>query len=185
MQGKFVRLFFIALALLLFLLFVFSDKDFKPSAAKTDFAALQSAQIRFKNLRSFFYEIKDYPNDLQTVYRFKNRVIKRDSLPFLTFAIVLNQRHGEAYIMPEPSPYFSAFDSIALRWEEGGSVFKKSDAEEAYTFAANLYGVLIDNKKIEYFNLYSNSWKPILEDENERKQLKTTLKDYFSLTSKY
>jgi hypothetical protein len=185
MPRRFIKIFFALLALLLIILFIFSDGNHKPDPGKVEFTALTSSQIRFQNLRSFFYEIKDFPNDLQTVFRFKNRVVKSDSLPFITFAIVLNKRHGEAYIMPELSAYFNNYDSLALRWEQGQTVFKRTDAEEAYRFAAQLYNTLLYDKKLEYYNLSEASWKPIMEDSNERKQLKMTLKDYFTLTSKY
>jgi hypothetical protein len=185
MPKGFTKIFFICLGVLLLLLFIFGDGGPKPDEKKVEFTAIQPSQMRFRNIRSFFYDIKDFPEDLQAIYRLSSRVTFPDSVPHLTFAIIINRKHNEAFVMPELSPFFDNYDSLQLRWSGGAYTYRKTGAEDAWIFSAHVYKALLNEQQFEFFDKKIQAYRPMMADGLERQKLKITLKDYFTLASKY
>jgi hypothetical protein len=72
MSPKFQKIFFITLIAIISVLFFLSDNERKVNPEKVRFKTTESAELRFKNLRSYYYTIQNFEDSYQDVYRFRN-----------------------------------------------------------------------------------------------------------------
>ena len=147
----------------------------------------ESAEMYFKNMRSFFYKIHEDKKSGFTIYRIKSRNVDSTSAS-LSYALVNNWRHDETYILTEPNPALHSLDDIQLQIEfEDGSQYLDSfylaDSYRHYLIAEQVFKAIQQDSS--HFQLIYNQQKvEIWSDENERKSIRRTLKDYFKLTGR-
>lgn len=163
---------------------VFGPKTKRINLRSVNFQSTESAELYFKNMRSFSYDriVDDKANYI--LYRIKSRE-KDTTLVGLNFLIVNNWLQDENYILAEFHPY-SFID---------GGLFSKnknrcdtlmldgSDAEAHFIFAAHFFEQLTAGSKF----YYRNQQDKLVElgiSEKHRKSLSKTLSDYFRLVGK-
>ena len=162
---------------------------FGPKAKKIDlksinFYSTESAELYFKNIRSFSYDREENEEARFILYRIKSR--EKDTLiPKVNFMLVSNWLQDENYIIAEPHPNH-LFD-MGLMWKNGDSSgvidLSTRDAENNYVFAASFYEQLTGESEFFYLDNEGNK-QQLIFSEDQRKSLNKTLKDYFKLVGK-
>lgn len=185
MSPKFQKIFFITLIAIISVLFFLSDNERKVNPEKVRFKTTESAELRFKNLRSYYYTVESFESSYQDVYRFRNVHIYKEGEIGIHFIIINHWIEDEAFIIPEFVGEIKQYDSLQIKWSKGNFTYEKGDLESSWKLSAYVYMSIIENDVLMYFNQNQNEWRPFLAHPNEQTQCKIVLKDYFTLVSKY
>lgn len=185
MPAKFQKIFFVTLIVIISVLFFLSDNERRVNPEKVRFKTTESAELRFKNLRSYYYTIQNFEDSYQDVYRFRNAHIYKEGETGVHFVIINHWIEDEAFIIPEYYGEIKNYDSLQIKWSKGKFTCEKGDLESYWKFAANIYMNILEKDSMFYFNEKEKVWKPFLAHPNEQTQTKIVLKDYFTLVSKY
>ncbi len=183
------RIFLVWALLMIILLAVYAL--FGPKSKSIDwnditYKSTESADLFFKNMRSFSYNIENDEKSNWRLMRIKSR--NQDSTKAtLNFLIVNNWLQDENYIIIEPNKKLSVDGTISLKWEnseqEEEIILNEFNAEANYIFAARFYEQLTAESNFSFLN-QKKEWEVLSLDEKDRKSLKKTLSDYFKLVGK-
>lgn len=150
---------------------------------KLSFHVLESDQLYFKNLRQFYYSTEIREDAGFAIHRPKNQEV--DSLkPSLNFAIVVNDRQDEAYIMAE---WYSPNQSDSILFEvNAGQLSQKyslsRDNMQKHLELASLVFDAIQKEDAAFFLDSEANRIEIWPKRSDRNLIKRVLKDYFKLT---
>ncbi len=172
------------MAVLVLLYIAFGPKAKKIDLKSINFYSTESAELYFKNIRSFSYEREENEEARFVLYRIKTR--EKDTLiPAINFMLVSNWLQDENYIITEPQPH-DLLDS-GLVWKNGEDSgllsLSTKDAEDHYIFSASFYEQLTAESQFYYLDK-SQKHQQLRFSEDQRKSLKKTLSDYFKLVGK-
>lgn len=174
---------FIAWAIAMILLVILSLPDERPAKIDTiGYGTTESAELYFKNVRSFYYRHKTEATGIFDVYRLEN--IFLDSVPTLPFAIYNNWRTNETFIRLDTA-FLNAkayqgvvVDSAGIQLDT--IRFPEMTNESQYLFARDVYKVLVKQQKIGLAQRDEIIWF----SESMNRSIKRTLTDYFTLLGK-
>lgn len=163
---------------------VFGPKAKQIDLKSINFHSTESAELYFKNIRSFSYEREENSDAQFILYRIKSR--EKDTLvPTINFMIVSNWLQDENYIIVETQP--EQLLDKGLMWvkdeNEGVIKLKTRDAEAHYVFSALFYEQLTGESDFFYIDENGES-RHLIFSEDQQKSLKKTLKDYYKLVGK-
>lgn len=149
---------------------------------QASFDTTESAELYFKNVRSFYYYSKEEAEGVLYVYRLKS--IFSDTVPTLPFALYNNWRTNETFIRLD-SAYFHGKRFDAVIADSAGVVtdtipFPKAYNESQYLFARDVFRAIEANRRLTVLFEENKS----LVTESQVTSIKTTLKDYFKLLDK-
>ncbi len=166
------------------LFIVFGTKVKKIDLKSINFYSTESAELYFKNIRSFSYEREENEEARFILYRIKTR--EKDTLvPTINFMLVSNWLQDENYIIAEPWP--NELLNLGIMWQSKDSSgvieLNNKDVESNYIFAATFYEQLAAESKFYYLN-DDGVKQELIFSEDQRKSLNKTLKDYFKLVGK-
>lgn len=183
------RIFFvwaILMTLLLAVYILFGPKIKRIDWNEINFKSTESADLYFKNMRSYSYNVLIDEKSDWKLMRIKSRN-QDSSKASLSFLLVNNWLQDENYIIAEPNKKLSLNGQIHLVWikheDKGKIVLNELDAESNYIFAAQFYEQLTAGSEFYFLNVKGEAEKLNFE-EKERKSLKKTLGDYFKLVGK-
>jgi len=146
------------------------------------FATTESAELYFKNVRSFYYNTSEEAEGILYVYRLKS--IFTDSSQSLPFALYNNWRTNETFIRLDTS-HFDTKLLVGLVADSAGFakdtlVFPTASNETQYAFARDVFRAIQHKKKL--IIITEEGTIPI--SESQTSSIRTTLKDYFKLLGK-
>ena len=173
--------------IMLILMALGAPDETRLNKTEVSFRTTESAELYFKNMRSFFYHIHEDKTSGFTIYRIKSR--NQDStVASLSYALVNNWRQDETYILTEPNPALHSLDDIHLEiLFEDGSVYLDSfylaDSYRHYLIAEKVFNAVQQDSSIFHL-IYGEKKVEIWSKEDERKSIHRTLKDYFKLTGR-
>lgn len=173
-----------SMAALVLLYIVFGPKAKKIDLKSINFYSTESAELYFKNIRSFSYDREENEEARFVLYRIKSR--EKDTLiPAINFMLVSNWLQDENYIIAEPQP--SDLLNNGLNWRRGEDsgtlMLTTKDAEDHYIFSASFYELLTAEADFFYFDKRQKE-QLLFISEDQRKSLNKTLSDYFKLVGK-
>lgn len=147
------------------------------------FETTESAELYFKNMRSFYYTKSEEGGGIFEVYRYN--AVFEDDMPTVHFAIYNNWRANEAFIRIDTAA-FKNREVDALRIDSS-QVVKRNLAlpgmqnESQYVFARDVFKSLRSKKRVGI--LYKDG-REVWLTESQVKSLKQCLTDYFRLVGK-
>ncbi len=157
--------------------------DERPDKIDTiGFATTESAELYFKNVRSFYYKNSSEAEGILEVYRLES--IFKDSLTSLPFALYNNWRMNEAFIRLDTA--FLKTESFVAVLADSSRVrtdtihFPEMSNESQYVFARDIYKALDGNEKLGLVTEKDVIWL----SESMTLSIKRTLTDYFRLLGK-
>lgn len=144
-----------------------------------------ASKLRFKNVRSIFYDQEQIPQNKMKILRLKSRPQNPD-IPLIHIAIVNNWLYDEAFVLVEPNAWFGQRDTITVKWNmpdsniKGRYILHGKGKDEMFTFAGQIhqgiikgYTFLVQDQK--------GKWIPFLEDGNSREAIRKTMIDFYRL----
>jgi hypothetical protein len=157
--------------------------DERPDKIDTiGFATTESAELYFKNVRSFYYKNSSEAEGILEVYRLES--IFKDSLPSLPFALYNNWRVNETFIRLDTALLntgaFVAVVADSSRVKTDTIHFPEMSNESQYVFARDIYKALDGNEKLGLVMENEVIWL----SETMNVSIKRTLTDYFRLLGK-
>jgi hypothetical protein len=157
--------------------------DERPDKIDTiGFATTESAELYFKNVRSFYYRHNSEAEGILEVYRLES--IFKDSLPSLPFAMYNNWRVNETFIRLDTAfintKVFLAVVADSSRRKTDTINFPELSNESQYLFARDIYKALDNNEKLGLLGENEVIWL----SETMNVSVKRTLTDYFRLLGK-
>ena len=171
------------MAALVLLAVVFHDPDPVPSITDADFHVLESDAIYFKNLRQYYYQREERKDAGFEIFRLRDRS-EDTTTANISFAIVSNGMHDQAYIMLEWNNLAQRNDSIHLliRQRDSDKTFSlgSENMEKHLALALNIYRALIDPAS-SFTLMTEDGHVDIWMSSFERNRLKRMLKDSFKL----
>jgi hypothetical protein len=181
---KYFYYWIIGMIVLIVLFAVFGPKVKRLDLKSINFISTESAELYFKNIRSFSYDRVENEKVNFILYRIKSR--EKDTTVFgLNFLIVSNWLQDENYILAEFQPYNFISYGLYCENESGSDTIRLngSDVEAHYVFAANFYEQLSADSRFFYHNNQESLVELVISEE-QRKSLEKSLKDYFKLVGK-
>lgn len=170
----------------MFLLVVLTQPESRPDKLNNiDFSVTESAELYFRNVRSYHYLQSQEAGDIFDVYRLKSLFKPdADSPSLLPFTIYNNWRSNEAFIRLDTA--FTAKDAVALVADSAGVPSDRGPLPDAtneaqYLFAVNVYRALRDDLDL---GLLTENADTVRIPEDRCKAAKQVLTDYFKLTGK-
>ncbi len=166
------------------ILVVVTQPDERPEKIDiVGFDTTESAELYFKNMRSFYYSKSEEGGGIFEVYRYK--AIFEDDMPTVHFAIYNNWRTNEAFIRIDTAAFENGTVE-ALRIDSAEMVRRSIilpdfQNESQYAFARDIYKILERKERLGI--LYKDNTEVWLT-ESQVKSLKQCLKDYFRLVGK-
>ncbi len=157
--------------------------DQRPEKIDTvGFDTTESAELYFKNVRSFYYTKKEEGEGIFDVYRLNS--LFSDSTATLPFAIYHNWRSNEGFIRLDTSRMAQGKYS-AIQIDSSRIMIKQLDLpsmnnESQYLFAKEVYKALRDEKRISVVTENDS----IEVGESTSISIERTLTDYFRLVGK-
>lgn len=146
------------------------------------FATTESAELYFKNIRSFYYQNNPEAEGVLDVYRLES--IFSDSLPSLPFAMYNNWRTNETFIRLDTA-FINTREVLAVIADSSGVKtdtiqFPGMTNESQYLFARDIYKALDESEKLGLAKESEVIWLPASMNVS----IKRTLTDYFRLLGK-
>jgi hypothetical protein len=183
---RILKIFGLISLLLVFGLSFFNEKRANNSGAEPSPMRVADAdRIFFKNIRSISYEIENLKEAKMVAYRHSKRS-ENSQVTSLPVAILLNRTKDEAYLywdFPNDSL------PIVVNWEnpsngESGEIrFDGGDKFAHLAFGEEIFP-LLSNDEVKFGITFSGKKLAILETEDDRMPVLTSLKDYFKLINK-
>lgn len=173
--------------IMLVLMAISAPEETRLNKTGVSFRTAESAELYFKNMRSFFYNIEEDKQSGFTLYRIKSR--NQDTIyPSLSYALVNNWRQDETYILTEPNPALNDLEDIHLKiqFEDGTTYldsFYLADSFRHYLIAEQVFEA-VQQENSSFHLIYRDEKVEIWPSEDERKSIRRTLKDYFKLTGR-
>jgi len=170
-------------ALAMVVIVVFTLPDERPDKIDTiSFETTESAELYFKNVRSFYYVNNSEAEGIFDVYRLES--IFKDSLVSLPFALYNNWRANETFIRLDTASInlreFTAILADSSGVKTDTIHFPEMPNESQYVFARDVYKALSENEKLGLVKENDISWL----SESMSLSIKRTLTDYFTLLGK-
>jgi hypothetical protein len=181
-NAKLIR-WFIVWALAMIVIVVLTLPNERPDKIDTlGFETTESAELYFKNVRSFYYINNSEAKGILDVYRLESIFI--DTLPTLPFAMYNNWRANETFIRLDTA-YLNMRDFTAIVTDSSGVKsdtlrFPEMSNESQYLFARDIYKALDDNEKLGLAKDDEIIWL----SESMNLSIERTLTDYFKLLGK-
>lgn len=173
---------------MLFVLFFVAPQDNDINIEKVRFDATSSALLRFKNVRMYFYEVKEYKKERQTIYKFKNQIALKDTLPMIHFSILHHIATDQFYILPQFSNFFENLEDTPIKIKSNNLsdtiYYQSGEIEKTWSFSAQIFNAL-NKDDSDFYAIKDGKEFPMFKNLRERKQVQIALKDYFTLTKKY
>lgn len=146
------------------------------------FSTTESAELYFKNVRSFYYQNNPEAEGILDVYRLESIFV--DSLPSLPFAMYNNWRTNETFIRLDTA-FINTKVVVAVVSDSAGVKtdtihFPEMTNESQYLFARAIYKTLDEKEKLGLVTDSEVIWLP----ESMNLSIKRTLTDYFRLLGK-
>lgn len=146
------------------------------------FETTESAELYFRNVRSFYYINKPEAGGIFDVYRLESIFV--DSTPSLPFALYNNWRANETFIRLDTA-FIDLRSTLAVVVDSGGVTTETIDLpemsnESQYAFARDVYKALEASKKLGLTKPNETIWF----SESMNSSMKRTLSDYFKLLGK-
>jgi hypothetical protein len=180
--GKMVIYFVSAL---LALAFLFPPQSTPVNYDEVTFFATQSDQIYFKNVRSYYYRLKEDKAAGFLLYRhkgFNHLNFEEDPLRLM---IVQNWRIDEAYLFFETEEVDIEHGIIIkLNNEEQFFTLKKLNNEGHFKVAAACYNALLKGATFQYQSELYTAPLSLFQTQRQKRALRATLEDYFRLVGK-
>lgn len=170
-------------ALAMVVIVVFTLPDERPDKIDTvSFETTESAELYFKNVRSFYYVNNSEAGGILDVYRLES--IFKDSLVSLPFALYNNWRANETFIRLDTA-FINQREFTAILADSSGVKtdtihFPEMSNESQYAFACDVYKALSENEKLGLVKENEIIWL----SESMSLSIKRTLTDYFTLLGK-
>jgi hypothetical protein len=174
-----------AAMVLLIALFAILGPKSKPIDLKSiSFTSTESAELYFKNIRSFSYDRIENDKAKFILYRIKSREEDTTKLG-INFLIVSNWLQDENYIIVETHPYDFLNNGLMVKnGDINDTIYKDgNDIEANYVFAAKFYEQLTSESNF-YFTDTLGKIQELVISEQQQNSLKKSLKDYFKLVGK-
>lgn len=166
-------------------LVVVTQPDERPDKlVQIGFDTTESAELYFRNVRSYHYFHQQEGGDIFDVYRLKSLFEAADRQPMLPFVIYNNWRANEAFIRLDtsyqhPTSFHTVIDSAGTL---GRSVALPDLYNEAqFDYARAIYRALRDECEV---GMASPGQDTLWLRGDERKATKRVLTDYFRLVGK-
>ena len=175
---------FCAWLLIMLLLVVFTQPKSHTSKFDTlNFGTTESAELYFKNVRSFFYTMTEEGEGVFNAYRL--RAMYADTETFgIRFVIYNNWRQNMIFIRVDTNNTdLSHIDYLVSASANGetDSIFTPDLYNESqYDFAKNIYFAARDKNRIGVPQENDTLWI----SESQMVTLRTTLRDYFKLVGR-
>ncbi len=174
---------FIAWAIAMIILVLLTLPDERPAKIDTiGFSTTESAELYFKNVRSFYYLHNPEAAGILDVYRLQS--IFADSIDALPFAIYNNWRTNETFIRLDTA-YLNTRKFRGVVTDSAGTIldpirFPELTNESQYSFARDIYLALAKQQKIGLAASDTIIWF----SESTNRSIRRTLTDYFTLLGK-
>ena len=156
----------------------------KAFTGEQQFRTTDPSRLYFNNVRSSYYYNRRKPNtkiDLYTLRRFardRNR-------PILYPVIVNNWMQDEAYIFIEKNDYEAFGDTLIIEWKsdslQGELALALFNKKNQFEFAGKLYEALTEQHELK-LKKPNGGLVPIFENQLDRSNFITTMRDYYRLT---
>ncbi|MCH8554239.1 MAG: hypothetical protein LAT76_03715 [Schleiferiaceae bacterium] len=170
---------------LLALAFLFPPKATPVNYEVVSFFATQPDQIYFKNVRSYYYRLKEDKDAGFLLYRhkgFNHLSFYEDPLRLM---IVHNWRIDEAYVFFETEEVdIDHGIIITLNNKEQYFTLKKLNNEGHFKVAAACYNALLQGATFQYQSEIFAAPVPLFQNQRQQRALRATLEDYFRLVGK-
>lgn len=186
-RGK-LWLAFSAWFLIMVVIVIFTLPDSRLSKLeRISFATPSSAQLFFKNVRSFYYNKNEEGGGVFDAYRL-NSLLEEPQQSKIHFVIYQNWRQHKAFIrvdtalttienQPITWTVESDSNSDTLNWPSGKN-------EEQFSFAAAIYRVLSESEATLFVLSPEGDKVTLFEDQQARTRTRLILRDYFRLTNR-
>ncbi|MGB6034966.1 MAG: hypothetical protein WBG42_01775 [Cryomorphaceae bacterium] len=174
---------FIAWAAAMLVIVVLTLPDERPDKIDSPgFETTESAELYFKNVRSFYYRNNPEAEGILDVYRLER--IFSDTAPSLPFAMYNNWRLNETFIRLDTA-FLNAHRFSAVIADSSGIkadtiAFPQMTNESQYIFARDIYKALRDKERLGLTDGVDVIWL----SESMNLSIKRTLTDYFRLLDK-
>lgn len=153
-----------------------------------NFHTLESNDLYFKNIRSFYYFQKtDSASDFE-LYQLKSLANNYPNLP-ITPILIRNWRFDESYLHFQTDTALFANDSVWIYFEDNQQLTDSSlvfpvNSFGQYATAVKLWNKVNQGTKV-YAWVHPKKKQYLFAEQNEQKHLLTILKDYFKLVGKF
>lgn len=180
---RILKIFGLVSILLVIGLSFFNEKRANNSGtAPSPMRVTDAERIFFKNVRSIAYDIENLKEAKMVAYR-HSKISENSQVTSLPVAILLNRTKDEAYLYWEfPNDSLP----IVVNWEnpsngKSGEIrFEGGDKFAHLAFGKDIFP-LLSNEEVNFGINFSGKKLKILETEDARMPVLTSLKDYFKL----
>lgn len=179
-----LMLWFIGWFLIMILLAVIFQPESRPSKFDTlNFDTTESAELYFKNVRSFFYSLNEEGEGVFNAYRL-NAMYADTEVFGIRFVIYNHWRQNMAFIRIDTNHTDLSHIEYLVSASANGeidSIFTPDLYNESqYDFAKNIYFAARDKNRIGVPHENDTLWIP----QSQMINLRTTLRDYFKLVGR-
>lgn len=158
------------------------------SLTDVNFHTLESTDLYFKNIRSYYYYTKVDSASGFELYQFK-ALANNFPNTLITPILIRNWRFDESYLHFQVDTAQLNTDSVWLYFEQNNQLVDSSLVFPANNFGhyntAALMWNLVNQGCAVYAGVHPNKKQPIFASTEEQKHLLTLLKDYFKLVGKF
>jgi hypothetical protein len=176
-----LKLFIIWLGVMLLIVFFTLPEEREDKLESISFSTTESAELYFKNVRSFYYQTAEEGEGHFEVYRLE-RLFEDESQPTVPFALYNNWRQNQAFVR---------LDTAALRRLKVEALITQGDSirvltlpglenEDQFVFARSVFRAIERGERLGLESSGSTVW---IED-TQRSAIKRSLNDYFKLIGK-
>lgn len=175
---------FIGWFLIMILLVVLTQPESRPTKFDTlNFDTTESAELYFKNVRSFYYTLTEEGEGVFNAYRLK--AMYTDTEKFgIRFVIYSNWRQNMIFIRIDTNhtdlSHIAYFVSASANGETDSIFTPDLYNESQYIFAKNIFFAARDKNRIGIPSERDTLWI----SESQMVNLRTTLRDYFKLVGR-
>ena len=164
------------------------DEGSRIDVGDLSYDTTDDSEMFFKNVRQLYYNKEELRNGGLTTFRLRKR--NRDpEAPVINLAIVMHWRDDKAYILQEPSDYFSEMDPIPV-------ILQATDSLPADTLNIRLetkQEMLIESAVIfegirqsrQFLVIRNGDVVPFLSNPQDRETFRVTMSDYLRLTRNF
>lgn len=160
------------------------NKEVDPYSPK--YASSEASKLRFRNVRSLFYDKEEIAQNRMKLLRLKDRYQGHDR-PVLNLAIVNNWMYDEAFVLVEPNAWFPDPDSIVVHWSKnegkvrGRYVYRKSNKDAHFTFASEVYRGVLRGYQLEVADASGKRHVLMGGRNQDRAVFRKTMTDFYRL----
>lgn len=163
------------------------DNDKRVSLDDMRFETEDHTRIFFRNVRRSFYDVQPMEAAQQELYRLSDR-LQGEGKPRLGLVIVNKLALQKAFVMLEPNAPLAAEETLTVHWRSADgadsgseSMEKLAPITEHFRLATALYSALQDGCEVEIE--VGGQRVSILTEEEERKNFRTVMVDYYRLVN--